>query len=115
MSISSLSLPPPDSPSDTELTTPELRRMLEECRQEREALLTELAPVASPNVDPVAFVRAEATRQTIAQIDAALGRILDGTYGRCVHCGQAIPPARLELRPFTAGCVGCEEKLARGR
>ena len=43
----------------------------------------------------------------IARIDAALRRIADGTYGVCTKCGQPIPLARLELRPYGDRCVGC--------
>jgi DnaK suppressor protein len=39
------------------------------------------------------------------QVVAALQRIEDGTYGRCVDCGREIPPARLEVRPEAARCV----------
>lgn len=48
----------------------------------------------------------QAERHLVA-IDAALGRLDDGTYGVCVVCGQPIPPARLEVRPTAATCVGC--------
>lgn len=87
----------------------ELRRMLEECRREREQLLVELAPSAAPHLDPVAYVQAQAARATLAQIDAALQRILDGTYGQCRRCGEAIPAARLEIRPYTDSCVSCQD------
>ena len=39
------------------------------------------------------------------QVEAALKRIEDGTYGRCVDCGKEIPAARLEVRPEAARCV----------
>ena len=45
-----------------------------------------------------------------AQVEAALARIEDGTYGTCVDCGQAIPDARLEVRPEAARCVADQEK-----
>ena len=37
-------------------------------------------------------------------IDAALGRIKDGTFGDCVSCGDAVDPARLETLPHTPFC-----------
>tara|TARA_R110000824_G_scaffold31012_1_gene101363 strand:- start:447 stop:770 length:324 start_codon:yes stop_codon:yes gene_type:complete len=43
----------------------------------------------------------------IAQIETALERIADGTYGDCVTCGEAIPPARLEAVPQAAQCIKC--------
>jgi DnaK suppressor protein len=58
--------------------------------------------------DPVAQSRAARMALTIDEIDAALHRIADGTYGVCVHCGIDIPAERLEFRPFAAGCVACQ-------
>jgi RNA polymerase-binding transcription factor DksA len=47
-------------------------------------------------------------------IEAALGRIADGTYGRCASCGRAIPEERLEARPTATLCVSCAA-AGRGR
>jgi DnaK suppressor protein len=44
---------------------------------------------------------------SIAEIDAAILSIKDGSYGRCTGCGAAIPAARLEARPATSHCVDC--------
>ena len=41
------------------------------------------------------------------EIDAALERIDDGTYGVCAVCGRPIPAARLNVRPTATTCVGC--------
>lgn len=41
------------------------------------------------------------------QIEAALQRIDDGTYGICVQCGEDIPEKRLELLPHTPLCTDC--------
>jgi RNA polymerase-binding transcription factor len=46
---------------------------------------------------------------------AALTRIEDSTYGRCVDCGGDIPEGRLDARPDAARCVGCQGKHARRR
>lgn len=45
-----------------------------------------------------------------AQIQAALARIEDGSYGTCMDCGQPIPDARLQVRPEAARCVADQEK-----
>jgi len=45
------------------------------------------------------------------QVEAALTRIEQGTYGTCVDCGQPIPPARLEVRPEAARCVEDQERF----
>ena len=68
-----------------------------------------LAETATSVPDPVAVSRAAALLRTIEEIDAALDRIDAGTYGTCVHCGGDIAPARLEFRPFAAGCVPCQQ------
>ena len=43
----------------------------------------------------------------IASVRRALDRLDAGTYGDCVRCGEAIAPARLEVRPEAALCIGC--------
>lgn len=49
-------------------------------------------------------------REELAQVEAALARLDDGSYGRCTRCGEAIAPARLEVLPHAALCVKCQEK-----
>src|SRR5579859_1128730 len=44
---------------------------------------------------------------------AALDRIEQSRYGRCVDCGHEIPEGRLEARPDAARCVPCQAKHAR--
>ena len=41
----------------------------------------------------------------LSEIEAALGRIDDGTYGLCVSCGKPIAPERLEAVPYAARCI----------
>jgi DnaK suppressor protein len=43
----------------------------------------------------------------LAEIDAALGRLEDGTYGVCLVCERPIAAARLGVRPTAVTCVGC--------
>jgi DnaK suppressor protein len=47
-------------------------------------------------------------RATVAEIDRALEKIADGTYGICEQCGQTIPDARLQALPYAALCVACK-------
>ncbi|WP_067490311.1 TraR/DksA family transcriptional regulator [Actinomadura hibisca] len=46
-------------------------------------------------------------------VRAALGRLDEGTYGRCLGCGKAVPEGRLEVRPEAARCVTCQAKHDR--
>ncbi len=88
------------------------RVLLEEqragCVRQRELALAEAATSVP---DPVAMRRAASLLFTIDEIDAALHRIADGTYGRCTHCRVDIPIERLESRPFAAGCVACQASV----
>ena len=43
----------------------------------------------------------------IRQIESALRRIDDGSYGFCIKCGEAISEERLDLLPFTPVCRNC--------
>lgn len=51
----------------------------------------------------------------IAQINAALKRIEEGSYGECVLCGADIGAKRLELIPHASHCVSCEEQVQSAR
>jgi RNA polymerase-binding protein DksA len=50
----------------------------------------------------------ENSEHMLAEIDAALQRIDDGTYGRCTNCDKEIAPARLEARPWATLCIDCQ-------
>jgi DnaK suppressor protein len=85
-----------------------IRHRLEQHLQERLDLLAELAPRALPSVDPVAYQTATSNRMVVGQISAALNRLEAGTYGRCTRCGVQISPARLEVVPYAAACIECQ-------
>jgi len=50
-------------------------------------------------------------KETLIEIDEALGRIADGTYGLCMKCGKDIPLERLEAVPKTRYCTPCANLL----
>jgi DnaK suppressor protein len=59
-----------------------------------------------------------AVQSTLAQradVQAALVRVDDGTYGLCVDCEGPVPEPRLEARPATERCVPCQSKRDRKR
>ena len=111
----------------------ELRKMLE---QERDRLMAELeameehapeveeqvgmdigggydedlADVASSTFEREKSVALESSVQhTLAQVEEALQRIEDGTYGRCLRCGNPIDSARLKVLPYATLCIRCKE------
>ena len=52
--------------------------------------------------------------RTIQQIDEALHRVDDGTYGVCTSCGQLIRKPRLLTQPFVLTCMECQSAMERG-
>ncbi|MGZ8155311.1 MAG: TraR/DksA family transcriptional regulator [Burkholderiales bacterium] len=51
--------------------------------------------------------------EELQQIDAALRRMDDGTYGECVECGTDIEYARLEAQPTAMRCIDCQSQHER--
>ncbi|MGH7640685.1 MAG: TraR/DksA family transcriptional regulator [Candidatus Dormibacteria bacterium] len=51
-----------------------------------------------------------------AQVQRALAKLDEGSYGRCDACGGAIPAGRLEVLPWAGRCVSCagRQRPARG-
>jgi RNA polymerase-binding transcription factor DksA len=66
-----------------------------------------------PEGATIAFERAQVdalivrARHRLAEVDAARARWDSGSYGRCLACGEAIAPARLEARPTARTCITC--------
>jgi DnaK suppressor protein len=48
-------------------------------------------------------------------IEAALNRVEEGTFGRCIDCGKVIPDERLEARPEVARCVQDQQRFESRR
>lgn len=53
-------------------------------------------------------------RDIVRRIEWALGRIEQGGYGSCVHCGRAVQPGRLQAVPWAKHCIECQELQDRG-
>lgn len=52
----------------------------------------------------------EQAKQSLIEIDAALARVDDGTYGTCESCGKPIAEGRLEARPTARLCIACASR-----
>ena len=50
----------------------------------------------------------------LGEIDAALARIEQGTFGVCATCGRDIAEARLEALPYATQCIDCKRRAERG-
>jgi len=57
----------------------------------------------------------ENERKRLQELDEALDRMANGTYGICEECGCPISLKRLEVRPVAKYCVACLSKLEKGR
>ncbi|MGL6194062.1 MAG: TraR/DksA family transcriptional regulator [Thermoguttaceae bacterium] len=67
-----------------------------------------LADVGSDNYDQeFTLALMESESGMLANVDEALKRIDDETYGDCEDCGKAIPKARLNAIPYASKCVKC--------
>lgn len=60
------------------------------------------------------FSLSDNERQRLLDIDKAIERIDDGSYGRCSNCGTEIADKRLEAVPWTRYCIDCQELAEQG-
>jgi RNA polymerase-binding protein DksA len=60
------------------------------------------------------YTLGENSEQVLSEIDAALRRIEDGTYGTCTNCGREIPRERLEAQPWASLCIDCKRRAEGG-
>jgi RNA polymerase-binding transcription factor DksA len=101
------------------------RSLLEEERAELRAKLQELGfgEEGGLNYDPnfadssqVTAERGEAEalavklQETLAEVERALRKLGDGSYGVCEQCGNSIDEARLEAKPAARLCIACASK-----
>ena len=49
----------------------------------------------------------------LANVEQALARLDEGSYGECADCGHPIPYARLVAYPAAKRCVACQERTER--
>lgn len=92
-----------------------LRATLEEQRAQRVEQLAQ--PTGEQGDEPdadldVAHAQETTARHTLEEIEGALARMDDGSYGHCETCRQQIPVERLEIRPYTRFCVRCQAAAA---
>ncbi len=74
----------------------------------------DIADRASSETDRAIELRArDRQRKLISKIEAALGRIEDGSYGYCVETGEPISLRRLDARPIPTLSVEAQERHER--
>jgi DnaK suppressor protein len=57
----------------------------------------------------------ERDRQKLKEIEEALDRIEEGTFGSCERCGDKIPFGRLKVMPSATVCIACKTREERQR
>jgi DnaK suppressor protein len=73
-----------------------------------------LADTATETYDrELDYTLEENSEHVLADIDAALKRIEDGTYGICTNGGEQIPAERLEALPWATLCIDCKQRERR--
>lgn len=99
-----------------------LNEAMDRKREETSSASTEdvIGGVGDPGDESVARMQAdlsieEAGRELeeLRDIDAALQRIADGTYGYCDKCGNEIEYRRLEAQPTAVRCVECQTQYEK--
>jgi DnaK suppressor protein len=60
------------------------------------------------------YTLGENSEQVLAEIDAALKRVDEGTYGTCAGCGGEIRRERLEASPWASLCIDCKRRAEGG-
>jgi DnaK suppressor protein len=76
--------------------------------------LPDLADRASSETDRAIELRArDRQRKLISKIEAALGRLDDGTYGYCEETGEPISLKRLDARPIATLSIEAQERHER--
>jgi RNA polymerase-binding protein DksA len=71
-----------------------------------------LADTATETYDrELDYTLGENSEHVLTEINAALERIENGTYGACTNCGKPIPPERLEARPWATLDIDCQRQL----
>ena len=74
-----------------------------------------LGDVATATFDrEMASTLEENSTHVLTEIDAALGRIENGTYSVCQRCGNSIGEERLGALPWATLCIDCKRKQERG-
>ena len=70
-----------------------------------------MADVASDTYDRELSLNIASTEQKVLyQIEEALKRVEDGSYGRCLDCNRPVPQTRLRAVPYAALCIGCQRQ-----
>ncbi|MFE1857289.1 TraR/DksA family transcriptional regulator [Streptomyces anandii] len=112
---------------DTRLTPEDLAALRENLHEQRLFRQEQLQQIAAPSrLDDLVLRQAASqvevrvklaasARMVLADVEAALGRMDDGTYGTCHLCRRRIARERLEIVPQARYCARCQQVREAGQ
>ncbi|MEU5275183.1 TraR/DksA C4-type zinc finger protein [Streptomyces asoensis] len=104
-------MPSPDTPrTETRperLTAHEALQRLEHERASRLTQLRAIGEAGPAGEEHMMSTQKAVVRQVLAEVEAAVVRVREGSYGICPACSGPIPVERLEILPYTRFCVPC--------
>jgi len=97
--------------SNVDHITGDTRKSQKEASGDLSSYSFHMADMASDNYDrEFSLNLASGERETLLEIDEALKRIDEETYGKCLFCGRNISKKRLTAVPHAKFCLACKEK-----
>ncbi len=88
-----------------------LKKSRSESNGDLSSMPIHMADIGSDNFEQEFTLSLMQTEEgTLSQIETALERLEDGSYGMCEECGSKIPKARLNALPYASFCVKCAEQ-----
>jgi DnaK suppressor protein len=63
----------------------------------------------------VAIRNLDRESKLLKEVQAAIHRVEEGSYGTCLRCDEEIPEKRMKAVPWAAYCVNCQETIERQR
>jgi DnaK suppressor protein len=61
--------------------------------------------------DEISSQLAQLEARELAQVERALARLKQGTYGQCEACSKRIPVERLNALPYSTCCIECQREM----
>ena len=85
--------------------------MLKELREQTSGDVVDFALDSAQ--DEISSQLAEVESRELCNIDKALERMREGTYGRCEACDNSIPMMRLQALPYAVLCIDCQREAEK--
>ncbi|POX56252.1 molecular chaperone DnaK [Streptomyces sp. Ru71] len=107
-----MSLDTPQTESRSERLT--AHEALQRLEHERASRLTQLRAIGEAGRDAeeqVLSAQKDTIQRVLTEVEAAITRVRDGSYGVCQNCSKPIPVERLEILPYAPLCVPCQRSI----